>query len=271
MSGYSELGFIQDNGENNQTIKVVKEISIPVWSSNGKLLFVLTGGPSTYHGYPAFWDLENGRFKVCKRNLTFFDQIQSSGNIENPYEAIIQNNWEIIKINLHGCEQIETLVDYTDGPGKYELAGFSYYPATQELVYGLVINPYKQREYQLIKLDLKSGEQVKLGEGVNPSWSPDGTKITYLGLDGLYLMDPTTTEPKRLITKAFFDPWGGGSRWSDSTLPRWSSDGKWIVYHRCDSADICMQEDAKIYKISSSGGPEILLQSGGEFPDWGDR
>lgn len=272
MSGDSVLGFVQEDGKNNKTLEVAKNIAIPIWSKNSKFLYGLSGGwGGTYAGFPAIWDIESGRFKICGRNSVGFDLIQSLDDPLNPYRVIVQHIWEIVLMDLRDCKRIETFVDYTDHPGEYSMSGFSYFPSTHKLVYGLVVKPYRDREYRIIQLDVETGEQVQLAEGINPSWSPDGTRIAYLGLDGLYVLEANGAEPKRLTTGPFFDPWGAGATWSISPIPRWSPDGKWLVYHRCDTADICMSWDAKIYKISSTGGPEILIYPEGKYPSWGDR
>ncbi|MEA3440693.1 MAG: hypothetical protein U9R58_10455 [Chloroflexota bacterium] len=267
MPFLNELGFIQANGENNQIIEIGKKFAKPVWSNDGKFLYGLSGdaGPGAYGGHPAYWDLEKSRFGICYRDLPYFEQIQGSGNVENPYEVLVQDVWEIIVMDLSKCKQVQTLVDFTANPGDFSIAGFSYSPSTQELVYGLVV---KEREYKIMLLDMNTGEQVQLAAGINPAWSPDGTHIAYLGLDGLYVMLSNSSEPKQLVSQPFFDAWRSGSVWSLASLPRWSSDGEWLVYHRCNTIDICMIEDTHIYKIRSSGGSEEMIIAGGEYPSW---
>ncbi|MEA3439508.1 MAG: hypothetical protein U9R58_04425 [Chloroflexota bacterium] len=259
-----ELGFFHANGGNNQTLEIDQAFEKPVWSNDGKFLFGLSGGIASYIGYPAYWDLEKGCFKVCN-DLPYFGQIQGSGNVENPYEVIIQGPWEIIVMDLSRCVQVQTLVDYTADPGDFSIGGFSYSPSTQELVYGLV---YNDREYKIMLLDIKTGEQFQLAEGINPTWSPDGTRIAYLGLDGLYVMLSNGAEPRQLVNQPFFDALRIGNQADLRTVPRWSPDGEWLVYHRCSTPNICMMEDAQIYKIRSSGGSEEKILTGGQYPSW---
>ena len=189
---------------------------------------------------------------------------------QNPNEVVVNGTWDIVVMELPECEVVQTLVDYSNDPGKYDIAGFSYAPATGELVYGLVINPYKERKYQLIHFDTNSGKQMELAEGINPSWSPDGTQIAYLGLDGLYVVSADGQGNKQLVNQPFFTPWRAGSPWDPTPQPRWSPDGKFLIYHRCDNDEICMTKDAKIYKIPSEGGVEELIVSG-KYSSWGDR
>jgi len=189
-SGYLvyTLGFVDSNGQNNQILKIKKQFARPVWSENGMYLYGLSDGSASSYGYPAYWDLQRGRYKVCNRKLPYYDLIQGSGNPENIYEVIIQNIWTISVMDLSNCKMIRTLVDYSSRPGEYAIAGFSYSTSRQELKYGLILNPDGDREYRLMHLDLKTGEKVQIAEGINPSWSPDGTQIAYIGLDGLFTM-----------------------------------------------------------------------------------
>jgi len=265
------LGFVQSNGEDNQILEPDRQFAKPVWSADGNILFGLTGSTGSYMGYPAFWDIQNGRFGVCNQNLPYFHQVQGSGNLENPYEVIVQNVWTVVTIDLTSCKQTNTWVDYSTKAGFFSVAGFSYYSASQVLVYGEIENPYDQtREFRLVHKNVLTGTRKVLVEGINPSWSPDGSQIAYIGLDGLYVMDLNNAEstPRQVVDRPFFDPSEGGSPWSLVTTTSWSPDGKWLVYHRCNMAKVCTWEDSQIYKVPSNGGKEELILNRGEYPSW---
>ena len=267
-----QLGFIQADGENNQIVEIDRKFEKPVWSINGLFLYGLSDGKADYIGYPAYWNLEKGSFKVCNQNLGYFEQIQGLGNVEKPHEVVVQDVWKIIVVDLSNCTKVLTLVDYSDNPGDFWISGFSYSHSTKELVYGLVVNPYKdpyrERKYKIMLQDIKNGEQVQLAEGINPAWSPDGSKIAYLGLDGLYVMLPNGTESKQLLRQPFYDAWRSGSPPNFISFLSWSPDGEWLVYHRCSTEEVCMIEDSNIYKIRMSDASEELILTGGEYPSW---
>lgn len=266
----SILNFVSPDGSNNQVTEIDR-FTKPVWSSDGKFIYGLSRGLHSYVGYPAYWDLEEGRFKVCSRNLPSFDQIRGWENPQHPDEVIVEDIWTIIVFDISQCKEMHSLVDYSTQPGNYAIHGFSYSSSRQELIYGLVVHPYEdQPEYRLMHLDLKTGEMVQLAEGINPAWSPDDRQIAYVGLDGLYVLElnGNEPEPRQLIDQPFFDPWASGSPWSHVTVPSWSPDGTRLVYHRCSTPEICNWKDAQIYIFNLATGQEESILQGGEYPSW---
>jgi len=260
------LGFVQPDGSDNQVLLPNRDFEIPVWSADGGFLYGLTHGKGAYLGYPSYWDFQNGRFGSCEHSLPFFMWIQGPFNPDNPYKVIVSNHFEIMTIDLSDCDQTQTLVDYSSAPGNYTLSGFSYFSSTQDLVYGLIVDPHSYNaQYQLVLKNLETGATARLAEGINPSWSPDGTRIAYIGIDGLYVLDMNDpgAQPKQLLDISFFKSWtDGGSAAGFVTTPSWSPDGEWLVYHRCEAARYCTWEDATIYKIPSSGGAEEAFLPG---------
>jgi Tol biopolymer transport system component len=87
-----------------------------------------------------------------------------------------------------------------------------------------------------------------------PSWSPDGTQITYsTGVDVWKMNDDGTGKTNLTINS------GGG------TQPAWSPDGNSIVYVRSDGTD------RNIYVMDTSGGnrtPVDTTPRKDEKPDW---
>ncbi len=72
-----------------------------------------------------------------------------------------------------------------------------------------------------------SEQPVDQGEGSDPDWSPDGTRIVYKGCDasgancGLWTMAPTDgggSDPRQLTNNA------------NDSRPRWSPDGSRVVF-----------------------------------------
>jgi Tol biopolymer transport system component len=268
MSNWQELSSTDEKGNNIQVIGIKEQFDYPIWSNDGKILFGLSGGLGSYDGYPAYWDLEIGRFKICDRNLPNFSQIQSANDEGNRYQVIVHDAWEIQIFDIAKCKYVQKLVDYSDNPGRYSLAGFSYFPSTNMLVYGLVVKAESNQAYKLISFDLKNGVRIEIAEGINPTWSPDGTKIAYLGLDGLYVISEGGHVSSQIISGSIFDAQASGSPWALAPIPQWSPDGQWLVYHRCIKEKYCMMGEASLYKVQISDGIEEKLLDGGEYPSW---
>ena len=147
------LGFIQSNGENNQILEINKQFEKPVWSDDGNFIYGLSGSTGSYMGYPAYWDLQKGRYGICNRNLPYFEQIQGFNSSENHYEVVVQDVGIITVIDLARCKKLQTIIDFSSKPGEFSIVGFSYLPARQELLFGLVTNPYTGRGYSLMYLN----------------------------------------------------------------------------------------------------------------------
>jgi Tol biopolymer transport system component len=261
-----QLGFVNADGSGLVVVETHKVIAKPTWSNDGQVIF----GLSKYTcGYPAYWDNKERRYGICNRNLPCYFQIESTNNAENPYEVIINNISEIILMDLSECKETRRLVDlralnrYSDN-----LYGISYYPPTQELLYGLALNAttFGDIQYQIVYLNLANGRQMPLPlEGIYPSWSPDGTIIAFLGLDGLYIARSDGSDVTQLVDQPMFDPYHVSL--PIVPIPRWSPDGEWLVYHVCTDS-LCKIENAEIYKVPVSGGKPERILIGGVYPSW---
>ena len=149
----------------------------PVWSHDGNILFGLSKYPKIQiDGYPAYWDLENGKYSRCKTDLAPYRQIQDAGNPDNPLEVLLADSGDIQLFDLGSCEVIRTLVSHgpqTEFNDYFMIAGFSYNHSAEIMIVGLADNLYNM-EYKIVAHDLDTNEEVLLAFGVEPALSPDG-------------------------------------------------------------------------------------------------
>jgi hypothetical protein len=211
-----ELNFIQIDGSNHHRIDLSQNFVKPSWSSDGEILYGLSS-PSNQNyyedaGYPAYWNIKSGLFKRCDNNLPYYRQIiEANDNPDYPHEVLLNNPGEVTLFDLDTCKEVKKIVDYNERSGEFGIVGASNLSEKQELLFGEYTEPDQSRDYRLMQLNLKTGEQVQLARGINPAWSPDGSQIAYIGLDGLYVMDAGGKQSRQLVKTQFFDPWRSGS------------------------------------------------------------
>ena len=161
MSGPFELNFIQAVGSNHQVLNVDENFVKPIWSRDATIIYGLSD-PSTQFpyediGYPAYWDIKKGVFKRCEDNLPDYWQIEEENLSTNQKKVLLYDSFEIVLLNMDTCQIQQNIIDFNNQSGEYGVSGFSYYPMTQELVYGRFTVPNESRKYSLIKLNLQTG------------------------------------------------------------------------------------------------------------------
>lgn len=264
----NELGFISEDGTDPLIVAAKYSFQKPVFSPDGKLIFGLMKGIGLGFGYPGYWDIENGKFKICMHKLPFFGNIESAGDSENPYLVIVQNVSEIDLMDLSNCKIQQKVVDVLDKGAIVKLGGGSLNPSEDELVYTRIIKPYQQEvEFQIIKLNLATRLETRLSSGVNPIWSRDGTQIAYIGMDGLYIMNSEGGDNRKLVNKPLFDPLAAGSPELLAPIPRWSPDGEWLLLHECLD-EHCSISNSSLIKVHVVDGQEEQIHIGGMYPSW---
>ncbi len=264
------LNFINADGSGHQDILLKQQIIKPVWSADGDTVYGLSNPKFTFPysdiGYPAYWDIKQGKFKDCSNNQPYYAQIEEYESTNDQHLVLLSNNGEIVTFDFDTCKVVKILINYEGQFGTYNIYGISYQPSTQTLLFGRIVNPYDNPYYQIIKFSIESGKEEVIGEGLNPSWSKDGSKISYFGPEGIVIIDSTDYQPILLVRYKYINSDFGDLKTSTPLL-RWSPDSEWLVVHQCIEA-ICKQKYSVIKVIHVSDGYQEQIFTGGRFPAW---
>lgn len=261
---HAQLGFVNADGSNPVLLNIGDYIFSPAWSVDGKRIYGLARDDMAYFvGAPAFWQL-GGKYQECNQWFNF-DQINEVALADGSKAVLIKDVRTILLADLDTCKTIDTLVDVSNH-GELELLGASYSPDGKSLLYGLQTGELGFHVYHIMKMDVETRQTIEVGAGLSPSWSPDGKQIACLKTDGIYVMNADGSQSRQVLKHIFFDP-TEPTDIIDAPLPRWSPDGKWLVYHRCNKAE-CGLFDNTIFKLELSTGLETELAPAGLFPDW---
>ena len=137
----------------------------------------------------------------------------------------------------------------SDGSGFRKLAGGAAYytrprwsPDRRRIAFSRMAEDLRS-EILVIDVDGKGGT-VRLAEGADPAWSPDGTKIVFTwnggsppgSAWGIYVMNADGSGVRQLTSPNNFDQCSVGASASDFN-PDWSPDGKRILFERDFNTD----------------------------------
>lgn len=79
---------------------------------------------------------------------------------------------------------------------------------------------------ELILRDMTSGDEVLMGGGFQPSWSPVDDRIAY----HVRVQELERSQILMIATSNMLFTWRTTSMESDSFAPQWSPDGRWLVF-----------------------------------------
>jgi hypothetical protein len=264
----TSLGFINADGSGNTLLRFPFEFRMPEASKDGNFIY---GTDDRVLSRSIYWDIKAHKVYSCNPDQWGAHmQVVGMEDPDHPEYALVDNNQRIILLDIKECKIVQTIIE----TGTDAIYGISYNADTKQLLYGLQIthlyHDSENRlrgtyEYQLRNFDLVSDENTQIAAGVNPSWSPDGSKISFTGTDGFYVMNADGSNQQILFSYPTED---GLS--SFSNYMHWSPDSKWLVYEYCEETKnpptTC--EKNPIYIISSSGGSPIQIVDDGWFPFW---
>lgn len=151
-------------------------------------------------------------------------------------------SWDIYTINIDGTG-LTRITDTVENENKPE-----FFPDGNKILFTVVLGDYGTYE-----MNLNGSNRKRINEaGFSGNLSPDGTRVTYEGFSGLYIMDSDGTNIIELTNDKF-------ARW-----PTFSPDGKKIVYTNK------VETEVHLFIINSDGTGNTQLTFGPQKDFSGD-
>ena len=260
------IGFINADGTDAEMWSTPSELLQPFWLQDR--IYGLDWRSATtgrFMGQLFSWD-DGSNLKVCPG--TEWELLTHVGASAITTTVVVNDRYAaIVQADPLRCKFLKTLVSVPDTTRR--LLGGELSPDGKKLAYSLVSNmnmSEAEYDYAVMILDLDTGTVVRLDQGINPTWSPDGKQLAYVKPDGLALTSLVGDRRRKLVDAIWGDTYTTFAELGP--VPRWSPDGKSLVYHRCVRPQCGLTSSYDIYKLDLASGQQTLLTTGGMFPFW---
>jgi len=263
------IGFVNEDGSGNIILETELDFNKPACLDGGKIIyFLMWNGRGSDRGYLSYWK-ENQRIHRCRK----WESAETFGgiipNTESRQAVINYGSGQILIVDIQRCENVEILVDLHEDNSR-RVYGASLSTDGKKLLYSQESDRFSGNpKYSILVIDMDSREVNEIGSGIYPVWSPDGKKITYIQLDGIYVMNADGGQNQKIIDLDLRSSHSQGEFGVLLPYPRWSPDGKYLIYHRCPEFGLnCHLMKNTIFKIDIMTKEEIKILEGGSYPYW---
>jgi hypothetical protein len=277
--GQPSLGFVNADGSGNVVVQLDFYTTIPAWDADGETIFFMllrrSYGDSDYRGVgglASYWregDWRHSCHNYLWQMTVGLDPIENGRSIV----ALMNNagSWLAI-IDLRSCEVVDELLRL-DEQDRTTIFGGDLDTHGEAVAYGTAVSGpdlTAPPEYSLWVMDLGSRDSVRIGEGINPAWSPGSDYLAYITLHGLFVAEANGSGEHRLVEMDLEgrDP---GLFVPMPPQPRWSPDGRWIAYHACaEPTGECQfaASDYTVFAVEVETGEIKSIVAGGVYPFW---
>ena len=270
------LGFVNADGTGFTELELVeKGGGIPTWSSNGRQILYRWGPPDYPSRSRAY--IAVGGLRICKKSDLW--------GVGRPHPVPQQDDLVLTPIDWTGgvrdkptvslvdpltCEVVKDVYQHEpveSGDGADIILVQPALSVDDLLAVGLWTFERSISYTRILVVDLTTGDEVEVGEGVGMTWSPDGEWLAYTQPHGIMIVRPDGTEKRRVLAEGFDHqrvplPADGSVWWNWPPYPEWSSDGKWLLFHLWDGRQF------NIYKLNVETEETQLVIENGVYPHW---
>jgi len=274
------IGFINIDGTGLLIYPSKNYVHRPVWVTPDLIVFLeVRENSSTPYRSPAnLWYWHSGEKQaVCSNYRQQFEtRVTPSGKQGEVFVILGETEIELLSgPNFQGsCVLIESTVDYSaeDGYSDRRILDLNYSSEAKVLLFTEIWDYYTPRvSLHMIALNLTNQESHDIGEGFNPALSHDGALIAFVRFDGIYLAPiDNLSDASKIVTYDSTDNDSFGILEDSPPAPLWSSDDRYLLYHKCDlKPEPCRTtSDFSIFLFDLATGEESKIIDGGLSPFW---
>jgi Tol biopolymer transport system component len=265
----ASLGFVNADGSNQSILTLDFHPARPAWSSDGKTVYYINVPGNILFdsaGYASYWE-EGRALSTCRQSSWWGVTLVGPANPEQSDQAIVvKSSAVVLRVDLEKCREVETILERSSPTTSLHSASLS----KDGNILAFSVFDKGESSYSIFVRDLKRDQEIEIGEGINPTISPDNRWVAYTGFDGIYLAKIDGTQHQQIVA---YDAAGslGSSFEVAPPAPNWSPDSKWLIYHQCveKHPDNCHHADEfQIFKVEVKTGAITTVVEGGTYPYW---
>lgn len=265
---------MQTNGAIRQRIATFPfeaGICFTVWSPGGKRISYTSHRVGNYEIYVMNADGSRQK-RITHTGGTSYGAAWSPDGKRMAYTSMESGAEEVYVMNANGSEQKRlTATSYYEHnaiSGRELPRAFNRNPAWSADGKQIALASERSSTLQIYTMNADGTEPRQLtdfeGDKDEPSWSPDGNRIVFRGIAGLWMIDTSGKNLQLLTSGGLLD-----------SSPSWSPDGRYIVYTSHVDTDFQTRPvkfgHAEIFIMEVTSKESIRLtttQTNNQYPSW---